>query len=48
MIFEQLFFNCMPDPIRLQLAQADFTDPSKVDEQAAQLWLSMDRGSSIH
>lgn len=25
MLFEQLFLNRMPDPIRLQLAAADFT-----------------------
>ena len=30
MFFEQLFLNRMPDPIRLQLADADFSDPHKV------------------
>ena len=29
MLFEQLFLNKMPDHIRLQLADADFTDPVK-------------------
>ena len=47
MLFEQLFLNHMPDPTRLQLADADFTDPRKVAEQADRLWLSMeDNGSS--
>ena len=46
MLFEQLFLNRMSDAIRLQLADADFTDPRKVAEQADQLWLSMDHNSS--
>lgn len=46
MLFEQLFLNRMPDPIRLQLADADFTDPRKVAEQADRLWLAMDHNSS--
>lgn len=46
MLFEQLFLNRMPDPIRLQLADADFTDPRRVAEQADGLWLSMDQNSS--
>lgn len=41
MLFEQLFLNRMPDPIRLQLANADFTDPRKVAERADELWQSM-------
>ena len=36
-LFEQLFQNRLPDPICLQLADADFTDPSKVAEQANEL-----------
>ena len=40
----------MPDTIRLQLADADFTDPRKVAEQADRLWLSLDHnsGSALH
>ena len=34
MLFEQLFLNWMPDTMRLELADADFTDPCKVAEQA--------------
>lgn len=30
MLFEQLFLNRMPDPIRLQLAAADFTVPAEL------------------
>ena len=41
MLFEQLFLNHMPDPIRLQLAEADFTDPRRVAEHADELWLAM-------
>ena len=50
MLFEQLFLNRMPDPIRLQLADADFTDPRQVAEQADQLWPSMKHngGSTLH
>lgn len=46
MLFEQLFLNRMPDPIRLQLADADFTDPRRVAEHADQLWESMSLNSS--
>ena len=46
LLFEQLFLNRMPDSIRLQLADADFTDPRKVAEQADQLWLAMSSHSS--
>ena len=40
----------MPDTIRLQLADADFTDPRKVAEQADRLRLSLDHnsGSALH
>ncbi len=50
MLFEQLFLNRMPDSIRLQLANADFTDPHKVAERADELLLSMDTysGPAIH
>ena len=49
MLFEQLFLNRMPDSIRLQLADADFSDPRKVAERADELWLSMSLdASSIH
>ena len=48
MLFEQLFLNRMPDPIRLQLAEADFSDPRKVAELADQLWLAMEHGPAIH
>ncbi len=50
LLFEQLYFNRMPDPIRLQLAEADFTQPRTVAEKADQLWLSMGFSStpSIH
>jgi hypothetical protein len=49
MLFEQLFLNRMPDPIRLQLADADFSDPRKVAERADELWQSMSLdSSSIH
>ncbi len=50
MLFEQLFLNRMPDPIRLQLADADFTDPRTVAEHADGLWLSMgpNSGPTIH
>lgn len=49
MLFEQLFVNRMPDPIRLQLADADFSDPHKVDERADELWQYMSlKDSSIH
>ena len=41
MLFEQLFLNRMPDPIRLQLVDADFTDPRRVAERADALWQSM-------
>ena len=41
MLFEQLFLNRMPDPIHLQLAEADFTDPRRVAEHADELWLAM-------
>ena len=42
--------NRMSDPIRLQLADVDFTDPRKVAEQADRLWLSMEHngGSTLH
>ena len=40
MLFEQLFLNRMPDPIRLQLADADFSNPRKVAERADELWQS--------
>ena len=46
MLFEQLFLNRMPDPIRIQLADADFTDPRKVAKQADRLWLSMEHNGS--
>ena len=46
MLFEQLFLNRMPDPIRLQLADADFTDPRKVAEQADRMWQVMSLGSA--
>ena len=50
MLFEQLFLNRMPDPIRLQLADADFTDPRRVAERADELWQSMSLhdGASVH
>lgn len=50
MLFEQLFLNRMPDAIRLQLADADFTDPRKVAERADELWQSMSSndGPTIH
>ena len=44
MLFEQLFLNCMPDPIRLQLAEANFTDPHKVAKHADELWLLPSHG----
>lgn len=46
MLFEQLFLNRMPDPIRLRLADADFSDPRKVAEQADELWQSMNSNSN--
>ena len=46
MLFQQLFLNHMPDPIRLQLADENLTDPRKVAEQADQLWLSMKQNGS--
>lgn len=48
MLFEQLFLNRMPDSICLQLAEADFTNPRRVAEQADQLWLALDRTTAIH
>jgi len=42
LLFEQLFLNRIPDSIRLQLAEADFSNPCKVAEHADTLWLSMD------
>ena len=50
MLFEQLFLNQMPEPIRLQLADADFTDPLRLAEQSDGLWLPMNQkiSSVIH
>lgn len=47
MLFEQLFLNKMPDSIRLQLADADFTDPRKVAAQADSLWQAMELSNSL-
>ena len=50
MLFEQLFLNRMPDNIRLQLTDTDFTDPRKVAEHADELWQAMSLNScpTIH
>ena len=50
MLFEQLFLNRMPDDIRLQLTDTDFTDPRKVAEHADELWQAMSLNScpTIH
>ncbi len=47
MLFEQLFLDRMPGPIRLQLADTDFADPRRVVEQADRLWLSLEHGRTL-
>ena len=47
MPFEQLFQRQLSEPICLRLADADFTDPSRVAELADELWLSMDPKAAL-
>jgi hypothetical protein len=44
---EQIFLEQLPEDIRLQLAEADFTDPRAVALRADTLWLAKAQGQSI-
>jgi len=48
MLFEEIFLRQMPDEIRLQLAQEDFSDLDAVAERADALWLAMRSHTGIH
>jgi len=47
MLFEEVFLRQMPDDIRLQLAQQDFSDLDVVAERADALWQARSQPGSI-
>jgi hypothetical protein len=48
LLVEQIFLEQLPEDIRMQLAEADFSDPRAVAIRADTLWLTKSQGESIH